>query len=206
MNKLSAINKKEFLRKLIHLSSLWIIIAATWLPAQQFKLILFLTTSIVLIIDISRRYIAPLNKLFNKVFCLVLRNNEFKNNSLTGASYMLISACICYLIYPQITFILAMSVLIISDTAAALIGINYGKYKIFGKTIEGLIAFIITGFMICFTIFKYYHLSLMWLSLATISVVIGAIAEFLSNKIKLDDNFIIPISIATSYQIFNFLL
>ncbi len=83
------------------------------------------------------RFILPKSfaKIFYKVFGFLLRKHEIdkEKKNLTGATYVLISALICALIFPKVIFVTAFTILIISDTMAALIGRKFGKHKIFKK-------------------------------------------------------------------------
>ncbi|MCK7523378.1 MAG: hypothetical protein MZV64_39855 [Ignavibacteriales bacterium] len=57
----------------------------------------------------------------------------------------LLSALICALIFPKVIFVTAFSILIISDTMAALIGRKFGKRKFLRKSLEGTLSFFISA-------------------------------------------------------------
>ncbi|HRK60402.1 MAG TPA: phosphatidate cytidylyltransferase, partial [Candidatus Kapabacteria bacterium] len=77
----------------------------------------------------------------------MLRAHETRDDRLllNGASWVLIAAFLCILFLPQSIAITAFSILIVSDTAAALIGRKLGRHKFFDKSVEGTAAFIISA-------------------------------------------------------------
>ena len=74
------------------------------------------------------------------------------------------------------------------DGLATLIGVR-GKLKIkyFGKTIEGFLAFLISACVILYHPYGMYGI---------IVAFIGACVEFVSKKIKIDDNLLLPVVVA----------
>jgi dolichol kinase len=196
--------KNELIRKAIHLSSLWIVITAYYFKPNTHIILLAVITALVLIIDIARRYSSNMKDIFNIIFGKILRVHETSaGKSLTGASYMMLSALFTFFVFPKTTAIIAFSVLIISDTMAALIGKRYGRFNIFGKTLEGLIAFIGSGFIIATFISFLYNQTFQQTLIYQAAVVIGALMELFSKKINLDDNLTIPIAIAGFVQLVN---
>ena len=114
--------KDELFRKLIHLFSLSIPIVYYFIPTETAAIILGILAAAALIIDLGRYLHPETGKIFYKMFGFLLREHELdhKKKSLNGATYVLISALISVLIFPKVIFISAFSILIISDSAAAL--------------------------------------------------------------------------------------
>ncbi|HEX2983266.1 MAG TPA: dolichol kinase, partial [Ignavibacteriales bacterium] len=110
-------------------------------------MILVPLTLTVLILDWLRYSNPAFAKLFYIVFGFLLRAHEKdeRKRNLNGATFVLISAVICVLIFPKIFFITAFSILIISDTSAALIGRKFGRTKFLSKSLEGTTAFFISA-------------------------------------------------------------
>jgi dolichol kinase len=119
-------------------------------------------------------------------------NEDFKLN---GASWVLLSAVFCILVFPKIITVTGFTILIISDISAALFGRKFGKHKIFGKSYEGTLAFIVTA--IGAVLFIGYGVSAPWtfFVMGIIAAVVAGIAELISKQIHVDDNLSIPISI-----------
>jgi len=129
------------------------------------------------------------------MFGFLLREHELdhKKKNLNGATYVLISALISVLIFPKVIFISAFSILIISDSAAALVGRKFGKRKFLSKSLEGTLTFFVSAcIVILFTpkvngFFEEYLIGF-------IAAFVGAIVENVSFKL-VDDNLSIPLSV-----------
>lgn len=187
--------RDELFRKLIHLTSLSIPIVYYFITAETAAIILGILAAAALIIDLSRYLHPETGKIFYKIFGFLLREHELdhKKKNLNGATYVLISALISVLIFPKVIFITAFSILIISDSSAALIGRKFGKRKFLSKSFEGTLAFFISAcIVILFTpkvggfIEEYF--------IGFTAALVGAIVENISFKL-VDDNLSIPLSV-----------
>lgn len=192
--------KSEIVRKIIHLSSLWIPIAYLYLSKSLMLSILITLTIIALLIEATRK---PENKLkifIDKAFSYMMREEEKTGSALTGATYMLLASCIVIAFFSQEVAIFSLTVLMISDTCAALIGRKYGRIKILDKTLEGSLSFIFSAILIYLFYKVNYGFSLTFLS-AFISIILASIVELFSKKLHLDDNLSIPLTISLSLLI-----
>jgi dolichol kinase len=185
---------KELQRKAIHLSSLWTVMGIYYLEFGVFIKILYLVSFLVLTFDILRHYDTLIAKISHMMFGSILREHE--QHALSGASYMMIAACICCSFFAKETAMLALGVLIISDAFAAIIGKRYGKQKIYGKSLMGAMAFIISGILIAWLIHNILALDFWWLIYASIAVFFASLIELYGKLIRLDDNLSIPLTIA----------
>jgi len=187
--------RDELFRKLIHLTSLSIPIVYYFISTETAALILGILAVVALTLDLGRYLHPETGKLFYKIFGFMLREHELdhKKRNLNGATYVLISALISVLIFPKVIFISAFSILIISDSSAALIGRKFGKRKFLSKSLEGTLAFFISAcIVILFTpkvsgFFDEYLIGF-------IASFVGAIVENISFKL-VDDNLSIPLSV-----------
>jgi dolichol kinase len=193
--------KTEIYRKSIHVSSILIPLGYRFIGMGNKKLAILMLIPLALIsvfIDVSRLESKTFKKGFHKIFGSMLRKHEVKD--LTGATFLMASAVVCIAFFPGIIAFTALSFLSIGDTFAALIGISYGKRKLFGtkKSLEGTLACFISTF-----IFSLIFLRIPWpqgnvvlhgfdvLIIAFVGSLSAAIAEF--SDINIDDNFKIPI-------------
>jgi len=98
--------RDELVRKLIHLFSLSIPVIYYLIPTSLSITILFILTIFALVIDLGRYFSSSFAKFFYKTFGFLLRKHELdkKKRNLTGATYVLISALICAIIFPKIYF------------------------------------------------------------------------------------------------------
>lgn len=187
--------RDELYRKLIHLTSLSIPIVYYFISQETAALILAILAGLALIIDLARYLHPEVGKIFYKIFGFLLRKHELdhKKKNLNGATYVLISALIAVLIFPKVIFITAFSILIVSDSLAALIGRKFGRRKFLSKSLEGTLTFFISAcIVILFTpkvggfIDEYI--------IGFISAFVGAIIENISFSL-IDDNLSIPLSV-----------
>ena len=187
--------RDELFRKLIHLTSLSIPIVYYFISTETAALILGILAVVALTLDLGRYLHPETGKIFYKIFGFLLRKHELdhKKKNLNGATYVLISALISVLIFPKVIFISAFSILIISDSSAALIGRKFGKRKFLSKSLEGTLAFFVSAcIVILFTpkvsgFFEEYLIGF-------IASFVGAIIENISFKL-VDDNLSIPLSV-----------
>ena len=198
--------RDELVRKLIHLCSLSIPIIYYFIPRFDAIIILSVFTFSAVILDLSRYFHPSIGKIFYKLFGFLLRKHELDNKkkNLNGATYVFISALICVIIFPKVFFLTGFSILIISDSLAALIGRKFGKHKFLFKSLEGTLAFFISASIVVLFTPKIEGLMTEYL-IGIIAAGVGAIVENISFGFA-DDNLSIPISIGLTMWILYFLL
>lgn len=187
--------RDELIRKLIHLFSLSIPVIYYFIPSSVSITILAILTAIALIIDLGRFISMSFAQVFYKFFGFLLRKHELdkKNKNLTGATYVLISALICGIIFPKVIFVTAFTILIISDTMAALIGRKFGKIRFLRKSFEGTLSFFVSASIVVFFTPKIGNLPLEYV-VGIVGAFVGAIVENISYGFA-DDNLSIPLSV-----------
>jgi dolichol kinase len=185
----------EFIRKLIHLSSLWIPLTYFYFGRSCMFCILLPMLFFVLVVDYVRNFFPSLAVFVNKYLSSIMRENEKEAFVFSGASYMLIAAAVTTLLFSKEIAIFSFSVLIISDTCAALVGKKFGRIRFLNKSLEGSVSFFISGLMVYYVLFKYYEIILP-LSAVFLSVFTATIVELFSKKVNIDDNISIPFSMA----------
>jgi len=186
--------KTELIRKGIHLFSLSIPIIYYHISRELAIELLIPLVILSLLIDWGRYASEPLAKIFYSWFGFLLRKHEMdsKKKNLSGASYVLISALICVLIFPKIIFVTAFSMLIIGDIAAALIGRRFGKHKFLFKSLEGTAAFFFFSVAVVFFTPKVTGVAQEYF-FGFAAAFVGAIGENVSYGWA-DDNLIVPLS------------
>jgi dolichol kinase len=176
--------KVEILRKIVHLATL--IVPFGYALTSEETAILFLVPFFLalLSVDLLRHFHSGMASLFRKYFFgRVLREKE--ESTLMGSTYFIFSTILTILLFPKPIAIASILILILSDTAAALVGKWIGRVKMFGKTLEGSMAFLITSLLI---VWIYPHLNRFSGSLAALG---ATLIELL--PIKLNDNLSIPL-------------
>jgi len=121
----------------------------------------------------------------------------FEREQITGATFLLIGVLITTILFDRVSASTGMFFMSFSDTAAAIIGVRFGKTKIWNdKTLEGSFAFLITSLIIVFMIPEIP------LGLGIITAIIVTIVELLAVP-KVNDNLLIPIVTATILSLGN---
>ncbi|MFZ1731581.1 MAG: dolichol kinase [Bacteroidota bacterium] len=188
----------ELIRKSIHMMSLSIPVTYYFLSKQMTLTLIIPIMLAFVIADLLRSFHKPTFELYNKVFGRMLRPHEktLKKKTLNGASWVLISATVCVLLFPKIITITAFTILIISDTTAALVGRRFGTRKFNDKTLAGSSAFVLSAAIVVLLTPKVQYLFVEYV-IGVVSAVVGALAEIFSFDI-IDDNFAIPVAIGAA--------
>lgn len=187
--------RDELVRKLIHLFSLSIPILYYFISSSTSITILLCLTIFALFFDGGRFISKSFANIFYKAFGFLLRKHELdkEKKNLTGATYVLLSALICALIFPKVIFVTAFSILIISDTMAALIGRKFGKRKFLRKSLEGTLSFFISASIVVIFTPKVGGFPMEYV-IGFVAAFVGAIVENISYGLA-DDNLTIPLSV-----------
>jgi dolichol kinase len=184
----------EVMRKGIHLSSLSIPVIYYFISQHLALSILVPMTAVVVLLDVLRLYHEPTGRLYARYLGFLLRRHEQNNQGrhLNGATWVLLSASITMWLFPKVIFLAAFAILIVSDTAAALVGRRFGRHRFFGKSVEGSTAFFATAVLVILLTPKIHYLPLEY-GLGFAAALIGAVVE--ASPLKVDDNLSIPFSI-----------
>ena len=197
--------KQELLRKSIHLMSLSIPISYIFLTKETMLYIFIPFAIAITLFDILSQRVKFFTKLLLSFFGKMLRPHELRGEgTFNGATWVIISAAICVAIFPKVIMITGFTILIISDIFAALIGRKYGKRPLFDKSWEGTASFIITAMLIVFIYYSVFSLPNSYLIAGVVAAIVGGFVEAVSNVVKVDDNFSIPISVGVVMLIFEY--
>ncbi len=174
----------EIRRKIVHLATLVIPVGYA-LTSQETVLLFVIPLFLCLLaVDVLRHFHPGMAALFKKYFFgRVLREEE--KPTLMGSTYFLFSTILAVLLFPKPVAVVSLLILILSDTAAALVGKGIGRVRIFGKTLEGSAAFFVTSLLI---VWLYPGLDRFWGTLAALA---GTLIELL--PVRVNDNLSIPL-------------
>jgi len=185
--------RTEIFRKIMHLLSSIIGFSVLLLDKSLYIPLLLTLTLFIVSFDFLRIKFEFMRKIYNLLFHIFTRVDEKKQ--ITGASFLFIGSSIVVCFFEQQIAVAGLLILSFSDSFAALVGIIFGKTKLFNKTLEGSITFFITSLII---------LNLLGFDLLqnfTVSC-IATIVELFSSY-KYNDNISIPISVCFSIYITN---
>ena len=184
----------EIRRKMIHLTSLGIPIIY-WFVSQKTALTLLIPmTAISVLIEILRRAFPSFELQFRKIFGALLRPHESgARPEINGATFVLISACICVALFPKVIAITAFAVLIVSDTASALYGRRFGKKRFLKKSVQGSSAFFVTAMIVVLVVAALSRADWEFIAVGAVASAVSMVVEALSEGgSSIDDNLTIP--------------
>jgi diacylglycerol kinase (CTP) len=180
-------------RKLWHMSGVTAIaIGYYYMPIFWARVTLLLLWLLFVPFDFWRLRSPFLNDIATHLFRPIMRESEAKD--LAGTTYLLSGVLLVSLIFPREIVLITLLYLAFADPMASVIGIKYGKDKIFGhKSLQGSVA----AFVICtvVTLAVLFYKGLMLDRIVIVSLLgglIGALAEAVPVG-RLDDNFSIPV-------------
>jgi|GEM_PF-248597 len=195
----------ELRRKFFHCASIVFPITYLFLTKLTMVITMLVITGIILYADISRHHNKKIQDLVDKIFKKLMREREYSGTfKLSGTSYMFLGFFISCILFSKGTAISAMLVLIISDTASAIVGKAVEHAKPGKKTLEGAAAFLLTSFLIGVLSYTFEAYDTGFFSIL-IAAIVTTYVEFYSDKIGVNDNLTIPISYGITISILDFL-
>lgn len=192
--------KQELLRKMIHLSSLWMVCAIIFFKGNRLELGIFFAVCCILNVILERLVVLKvpvITPLYGFFFKNMLRS-EAENAKwvISGAPPVWAAAALATLLFPTAAGASGLAIMLIADTAAALIGRKLGKHKTYNnKSIEGIIAFNIFGIICMVIISRFFPESWNWIYylFGVIGIFASSMAELFEKQLHVDDNFSIVI-------------
>jgi|FLOH01.1.fsa_nt_gi dolichol kinase len=143
---------------------------------------LVILSLIAVILEYLRLHYAWVESIFESIFGFGIRREEI--NTVTGASYYIVSSLVIIFLFPKNIAAPSLLILSFSDTAAALVGIPFGKHRFLDKSMEGSIAFLSVSI---FVLLYFTELHIIFIVLTAIIVTLVEAKQSIIN-----DNFTIP--------------
>ncbi len=192
--------KNELARKAIHLASILIPVIYFHITKEIALMILVPMSLGFLLVDLLKMFVRPVADLYYRYFGALLRPHELDTTqrNFNGATYVTLSAVLVVWLFPKMIAIAAFAILILADTAAALVGRKIGKVRIGAKTLEGSIAFLLFALLVVFATPRLNP------AVGLVIAVSATIAELYPIKLgnwSIDDNLSIPLVSATAGMI-----
>lgn len=177
--------KGELVRKGIHLCSLLIPTAYFIFNPLLIVICLSVACAISALFDLLRFFgHDTIKKYLSLIFGFIMRPREKK--SFSGSTTILFAALLVYLLYDLPIAAASMVIVVVGDTAAAVVGRLVGKIRLINsKSLEGTLAFIM------FSLLGMLVIPDLEFQLSLIGVLAGALFEIL--PIPIDDNISVPI-------------
>ncbi|MFM7773819.1 MAG: diacylglycerol/polyprenol kinase family protein [Candidatus Kapaibacterium sp.] len=192
--------RSEVLRKGIHFMSLTIPVMYAMLPKSTVLAVLVPLTTAFVVIDIAGHRSGFIRTVLLRYFGFMMRTHELEVNRMTlnGASYVLIAACACIMVFPKLIAVTAFAILIVSDICAALVGRRFGRHRFLDKSLEGTLAFAVSAVIVVGVIARLFDATAGFVIAGFLGSLVGAVVENLSPRLRLDDNVSIPFSIGAA--------
>ena len=183
-------------RKAIHLLGIILPITYHFTDKKTMTTIIAILLITSFLMDKLRVKFDVINHPFARKIGLFKIFRIHEQNSLSALTFAFIGMIICIVISSKPVFNLAVSIMILSDTVAAIVGMLFGTHKINGKSIEGSISFFLTSCVLSLIITAIYGQSFSFLLAAIFSSLIATFVELFSKNNYLNDNMSIPISVS----------
>ncbi|MBK6418583.1 MAG: hypothetical protein IPF79_05250 [Ignavibacteria bacterium] len=198
----------ELARKGIHLASLLIPIIYLQVEHWTGIGILVSMTAVSILIDSLMHFHEPTRRVMLDAVGSLMRTHELRRDRfhLTGASWVLIAATSTFLVFPSIIGVTAFTVLIVSDTFAALIGRRYGVRPFIDKSVVGTITFVCTAMIVVVVYGLIFSLPWTFYAVGLVSSIASGVAEAASTRLHLDDNISTPFSFAITMWVLGAIL
>ncbi len=174
----------EIRRKIMHTYPLAIPIAYHYVSKETALTVLIPIGACYVFCDVFRHFHKGFRRIFDRfITSRFLREQE--KHGLIGSSYFIFGMLLSMILFHKPVAIASLYILIICDATAGIVGSSWGRIRIFKKTLEGSLAFFISGMI--FVGFTMQD-NLLW---GTLAVLGGALVELLPTG--LDDNLTIPL-------------
>lgn len=188
--------KSEVIRKSIHLSSIGIPLIYGLAGREIMLWLLLPVTAIAVVVEFLRMRVPVVEAKLRRVFGTIMRQHELAEQQakISGATWVFLSATICVILFPTIIAIAGFTILIVSDSAAALIGRRYGRHRFLEKSVEGSSAFYVTAMLVVLIVMALFGAPMIFLTTGAVAAFAATAAEAFSYGANIDDNLTIPTS------------
>jgi dolichol kinase len=187
---------QEVIRKLVHFTGLSVPIIYYFTPRLRAIVILAAITMTGVVLDLTRHRHSETTRIFDRLFVYLLRAHEkdAEDRHLNAVTWFFMAATVSAAVFPKYITMVSITIALFGDAASALIGRRFGRTRFRGKSLEGSAAFYIVGLLTMLLLPKIGYSWSEYL-IGAGAVLAGTAAELTPTEI-VDDNFIVPLSIA----------
>lgn len=195
--------RQEVSRKLIHLSSLWIPAFIYFVPQNiSITFFAFILSGDALLEYGNYKRWRWARRTFGVLFYRTLRSKELVHDHFeaTGSLYVLSAAILCPLMFSQTVATIALTIMLTSDTCAALFGKAFGTRKLYKKkSLEGTSAFFLCTLLVLMLYTPIYPVTYA----SIIAAFLATLCEMFEDKLEIDDNLSVPLEIGIILTLLN---
>jgi dolichol kinase len=195
----------ELKRKSLHFLLILVPILFCIFGKKLSMIILIPSTCLIVWLDYMRFKNQKIHDIFTKFFANILRPHELEERKLCGASYVALSACLNFLIFPKEIAVTGFVILVISDSLAAIIGKSIISQPFYEKSFAGSVAFFISATAVLIGLGIYFDVKFLFYFFGFFCALFVTILEARPSIFKIDDNFLIPTAFCLPMAFFNFM-
>ncbi len=142
--------------------------------------------------ELVRLTLPPINRWMVTHLSPVLK--EQKGFRLTGSTYFLIASLLVFLLFEKPVAVAALLFVAVGDPLAATVGERFGRKRLFGKSLEGSMSYLLSSLAVGMMLVKID------LGLSPWLVLVGAASAALIElmPIPIDDNLVVPLFCAAT--------
>lgn len=153
----------------------------------SFMLLMSVLIAIFLVLDLVRLSHRRVQRFFHDEFKFKMFK-EAERKRLSSMTLFLLGVTLSYLFFENGLAIAACSFLILGDLAAKIIGMNFGKRKLFHKTVEGTLAHLV---LCIYTAYVLHVMNFVPLGVGMLGAIAATICEAL--PLAINDNVSVPL-------------
>jgi dolichol kinase len=195
--------RDEIYRKIFHLTLLLVPIGYYFLGKWKLLSILIPISVIIISLDFYRRKHQKIQSHFIKIFGPILLEHQIEQNKFCSASYACFATTLIFLLFKAEIAILGVLILVICDSAAAIIGRNFSSEPFFEKTLYGSAAFFVSGVLVLISCGLHYDFKFSLYIFGLFALFVATMIEARPSLLHIDDNFTVPFSFALTMSIFD---
>jgi dolichol kinase len=179
----------EISRKVLHLAAALTPLVYLFIGRSTMLCLLGPCMALAVLIEVARHVSARFETLFQRWVGFMVRATE--RGRVTGATYVMVGALLSIWLFPKPIAIAVLLIQVISDTAASLVGLRFGRTRFLGKSLAGSGAFFLTA------------VAILWIAwpaskgIGLLAALIATIAEALPSlrfgRFELNDNLTVPL-------------
>ncbi|MCE2992658.1 MAG: diacylglycerol/polyprenol kinase family protein [Alphaproteobacteria bacterium] len=190
--------KKEIYRKIFHLTSIWIPIVIGLLSKTHAVMLIGFCLICMLFYEKLKDESPDFMNGLKKVLGWLI--NFKKSKTLSSTTYVLTASFLAILFFDKEIAITSISIMILSDSVASIVGRSFGKRIVYDKTMEGSAAFLVTSIVISMFLFFSMYDTQKFIISSLAGSIVATIAELIASKIDVNDNILVTLSTAVTMQ------
>lgn len=196
---------REIQRKLLHVGSLWIPALIYFLPRPAAIGFFAFCVAFMLAGEFIRTRNYALSRLLRRLFMPMLREREAAPGfNLSGASYTVVAALCVTVLFPVYVATTVMTIMLVSDALAALVGRKWGSMPLLDKSVQGCAAFLGSAVLCVLVLDRLFGHPALYMQAGIAGAIAAMLAELFSGRVGFDDNLSIPAASGTAMWLAGF--